>query len=66
MVDAVKATGREKLIIAGLEAHDMAVRRMIQAGVVPMTWVAFAWETQLLNTPAPTTGARAQQRQEKR
>ncbi len=123
VVDAVRATGREKLIIAGLwteicvampaiqaleddyavyvvtdasggvsaEAHDMAVRRMIQAGVVPMTWVAvqgelqrdwareatipalaeiaaqhqggtgvaFAWETQLLNTPAPTTGTRA-------
>ncbi|MGY6655545.1 hypothetical protein ACXIZN_25630 [Amycolatopsis sp. TRM77291] len=60
------------------EAHDMAVRRMVQAGVVPMTWVdwareatipalveiaarhqggtgvAFAWETQLLDTPAPT------------
>lgn len=118
VVDAVRATGREKLIIAGLwteicvampaiqaldddyavyvvtdacggvsaEAHDMAVRRMVQAGVVPMTWVAvqaelqrdwareatipalveiaaqhqggtgvaFAWETQLLNTPATT------------
>ncbi|MEU6717470.1 hydrolase [Nonomuraea sp. NPDC046802] len=120
VVDAVEATGRKKLIIAGLwteicvampaihalddgyavyvvtdasggvsaEAHDMAVRRMVQAGVVPMTWgavqgelqrdwareatipaltevgaqhgggtgVAFAWETQLLNTPTPTTG----------
>ncbi|MEU6643490.1 hydrolase [Saccharomonospora sp. NPDC046836] len=123
VVDAVRATGRKKLIIAGLwteicvampaiqalddgyavyvvtdasggvsaEAHDMAVRRMVQAGVVPMTWVAvqgelqrdwareatipalaevaaqhqggtgvaFAWEAQLLNTPAPTTGTRA-------
>jgi nicotinamidase-related amidase len=69
VVDAVKATGRKKLIIAGLwteicvampaiqaladgygvyvvtdasggttrEAHDMAVQRMIQAGVVPIT-----------------------------
>ncbi|MEU8537499.1 hydrolase [Streptomyces parvulus] len=116
VVDAVRATGRKKLIIAGLwteicvampaiqaagegfevvvvtdasggvskEAHDMAVRRMIQAGVTPITWmavlgewqrdwarektvpgvaeiqaqhggasgVAFAWETQLLATPA--------------
>ncbi|QVJ01530.1 hydrolase [Nocardiopsis eucommiae] len=116
VVDAVKATGRKKLVIAGLwteicvampaiqaagegyevfavtdasggasaEAHDMAVRRMVQAGVVPITWlavagewqrdwareetvsamtgvleqhggatgVAFAWETQLLNSRA--------------
>jgi nicotinamidase-related amidase len=123
VVDAVAATGRKKLVIAGLwteicvampaiqaldddyavhvvtdasggvsaEAHDMAVRRMVQAGVVPMTWmavqgelqrdwardatvpalaqvmaqhgggtgVAFGWETQLLETPAPTTGTRA-------
>ena len=66
------------------EAHDMAIRRLVQAGVVPLTWmavgsewqrdwareeslaafaaivsehgggsgVAFAWELQLLNTPA--------------
>ncbi|GAB3000859.1 hydrolase [Streptomyces pseudoechinosporeus] len=69
VVDAVKATGRKKLVIAGLyteicvafpalqaadegydvyvvtdacggmsaEAHDMAVRRMVQAGIVPIT-----------------------------
>jgi nicotinamidase-related amidase len=119
VVDAVKATGRKKLIIAGLwteicvampaihalddgytvyavtdasggttrEAHDMAVQPMVQAGVVPITsgvlmaefqrdWareatvagiaavlgrhgggsaVAFAWEMQLLNSPAPST-----------
>ena len=117
VVDAVKATGRRKLIIAGLyteicvvmptiqglgdgyevyvvtdasggvshEAHEMAVQRMIQAGAVPNTWaavvaelqrdwarmetlpaiaelqtqhgggsgIAFAWEQQLLATPAP-------------
>jgi nicotinamidase-related amidase len=116
-VDAVEATGRTKLIMAGLwteicvampaiqalddgytvyavadasggttrEAHDMAIQRMVQAGVVPITagvvaaelqrdWareatvpglaetlaqhgggtaVAFAWEMQLLDTPAP-------------
>ncbi|MFC5744709.1 hydrolase [Actinomadura rugatobispora] len=78
VVDAVKATGRKKLIIAGLwteicvampaiqaagegfevfavtdasggvskEAHDMAVRRMIQAGVVPITWLAVMSEWQ--------------------
>jgi nicotinamidase-related amidase len=123
VVDAVRATGRTKLVMAGLwteiclampaiqaldddyavyavtdasggvspEAHDMAVRRMVQAGVVPMTWsavqgelqrdwareatipalaevnaqhggatgVAYAWETQLLETPTPATGTRA-------
>ena len=69
VVDAVRATGRKKLLIAGLwteicvampaiqaldegyavyvvtdasggttrEAHDMAVQRMVQAGVVPVT-----------------------------
>ncbi|GGW39037.1 hydrolase [Streptomyces griseoloalbus] len=78
VVDAVKATGRKKLIIAGLwteicvampaiqaagegfevfvvtdasggaskEAHDMAVQRMVQAGVVPITWMAVASEWQ--------------------
>ncbi|MFC9950016.1 hydrolase [Streptomyces prasinus] len=78
VVDAVKATGRKKLIIAGLwtevcvampaiqaagegfevfvvtdasggaskEAHDMAVRRMVRAGVVPITWLAVASEWQ--------------------
>ncbi|RBM10973.1 hydrolase [Streptomyces sp. PT12] len=78
VVDAVKATGRKKLIIAGLwtevcvampsiqaagegfevfvvtdasggaskEAHDMAVRRMIQAGVAPITWLAVMSEWQ--------------------
>ncbi|MEU5898426.1 MULTISPECIES: hydrolase [Streptomyces] len=78
VVDAVKATGRKKLILAGLwteicvampaiqaagegfdvyvvtdasggvsaEAHDMAVRRMVQAGVVPVTWLAVMGEWQ--------------------
>ena len=78
VVDAVKKTGRKKLIIAGLwteicvampaiqalgegyevyvvtdasggvtiEAHEMAVRRMIQAGAVPMTWMAVQGELQ--------------------
>ncbi|MEV7865595.1 hydrolase [Streptomyces sp. NPDC088124] len=78
VVDAVKATGRKKLIIAGLwtevcvampaiqaagegfdvyvvtdasggastETHDMAVRRMVQAGVVPVTWLAVLSEWQ--------------------
>jgi nicotinamidase-related amidase len=116
VVRAIEATGRKKLIIAGLyteicvamptiqalgegnevyvvtdasggvsrEAHEMGVQRMIQAGAVPLTFVAlsgdlqrdwarqetisgvaeilaqhgggsgvaFAWEMQLLNTPA--------------
>ncbi|AKH86392.1 amidohydrolase [Streptomyces sp. CNQ-509] len=78
VVEAVRATGRKKLIIAGLwteicvampaiqaagegfevfvvtdasggvskEAHDMAVRRMVQAGVVPITWLAVMGEWQ--------------------
>jgi nicotinamidase-related amidase len=29
-----------------LEAHEMAVRRMIQAGAVPITWTVFASELQ--------------------
>ncbi|MGX1638435.1 hydrolase [Streptomyces albidoflavus] len=78
VVDAVKATGRKKLVVAGLwteicvampaiqaagegyevyavtdasggvsaEAHEMAVRRMIQAGVTPITWQAVLGEWQ--------------------
>jgi nicotinamidase-related amidase len=78
VVDAVKKTGRKKLIIAGLwteicvampaihaldegydvfvvtdasggvspEAHDMAVRRMERAGVVPVTWLVVSSEWQ--------------------
>lgn len=77
-VDAVKATGRKQLIIAGLwteicvampaiqaagegwdvtvvtdasggvsvEAHEVAIQRMIAAGVNMMTWVAVASEWQ--------------------
>ncbi len=78
VVDAVKATGRKQLIIAGLwteicvampaiqavgegwdttvitdasggtsvEAHEVAVQRMIAAGVNMMTWLALAAEWQ--------------------
>src|SRR5258706_15375936 len=78
LVDAVKATGRRKLVLAALwtemclampaiqalgegyevyvvtdasggvsvEAHDMAVRRMVQAGAVPITWIALSGEWQ--------------------
>lgn len=78
VVDAVKKTGRKKLIIAGLwteicvampaihalgegydvfvvtdasggvsvEAHDMAVRRMERAGVVPVSWLVVSSEWQ--------------------
>ena len=120
VVDAVKATGREQLIIAGLwteicvampviqalgegwdvtvitdasgavsvEAHEVAIQRMIAAGANMMTWLALAaewqrdwarletaaaltevikqhaagsgiaylWEQQLLNPPAPSAG----------
>jgi nicotinamidase-related amidase len=78
VVDAVKKTGRKKIIMAALwseiclampaiqaagegyevyavtdasggvsaEAHDMAIRRMAMAGVVPITWMAVAGELQ--------------------
>lgn len=78
VVDAVKATGRKQLIIAGLwteicvampaiqaagegwdvtvitdasggvskEAHDVAIQRMIAAGVNMMTWIALMGEWQ--------------------
>jgi nicotinamidase-related amidase len=78
VVDAVKKTGRKKLIMAALwteiclampaiqaagegyevyavtdasggvtrEAHDMAVQRMVMAGVVPITWMAVMGELQ--------------------
>ena len=78
VVDAVKATGRKQLIIAGLwtevcvampaiqavgegwdttvvtdasggvsvEAHEVAIKRMVSAGVNMMTWMAVAAEWQ--------------------
>jgi nicotinamidase-related amidase len=78
VVEAVKKTGRKKLLIASLwtemclampaiqaqgegyevyavtdasggvsvEAHDMAIRRMVQAGVTPVTWLAVFGEWQ--------------------
>jgi len=78
VVEAVKKTGRKKIIMAALwteiclampaiqaqgegyevyavtdasggvsaEAHNMAIQRMILAGVVPMTWMAVAGELQ--------------------
>jgi Isochorismatase family len=29
-----------------VEAHDMAIRRMVQAGVTPITWIALFGEWQ--------------------
>ena len=78
VVEAVKKTGRKKLVVAGLwtevcvampaiqaqgegydvyavtdasggvsiEAHDMAIRRMVQAGVTPINWLAVLCEWQ--------------------
>lgn len=78
VVDAVKKTGRKKVVMAALwteiclampaiqaqgegfdvyvvtdasggvslEAHEMAVQRMIMAGIVPITWLAVASEWQ--------------------
>jgi nicotinamidase-related amidase len=78
IVDAVKKTGRKKLVIAALwsemclalpaihamgdgydvyavtdasggvsvEAHDMAIRRLVAAGAQPITWLGMAGELQ--------------------
>src|SRR5918998_3188599 len=78
VVDAVKKTGRTKLVMAALwteiclampviqaagegydvyavtdasggvsvEAHEMAIQRMVQAGVMPITWGVFGSELQ--------------------
>jgi nicotinamidase-related amidase len=78
VVEAIKKTGRKKVVMAALwteiclampaiqamgegyevyivtdasggvsaEAHDMAVRRLVQAGAVPMTWLAVQGEWQ--------------------
>src|SRR5262245_17743213 len=78
VVDAIKKTGRKKIIMAALwteiclampalhalgdgydvyivtdasggvtrEAHDMGVNRLVQAGAVPMTWLAVQAELQ--------------------
>ena len=78
VVEAIKRTGRKKIVMAGLwtevclampaihamgegyevyvvtdasggaskETHEMAVRRLVQAGAVPMTWIAIGGEWQ--------------------
>jgi len=32
--------------VANLEAHEMAIQRMVQAGAVPITWMVFGSELQ--------------------
>ena len=51
VLDAVKQTGKQQVVLSGLfgvmdasgsetlDAYNMAVERMIQAGVVPCTWM---------------------------
>jgi nicotinamidase-related amidase len=92
VVEAVKKTGRKKLVIASLwtemclampaiqaqgesydvyavtdasggvsvEAHDMAIRRMVQAGVTPITWLALSGEWQRDWARTETLGALAE------
>jgi nicotinamidase-related amidase len=92
VVEAVKKTGRKKLLIASLwtemclampaiqargegydvyvvtdasggvsvEAHDMAIRRMVQAGVTPITWIALFGEWQRDWARTETLGAVAE------
>jgi nicotinamidase-related amidase len=92
VVEAVKETGRKKLVIASLwtemclampaiqaqgegydvyavtdasggvsvEAHDMAIRRMVQAGVTPVTWLAVFGEWQRDWARTATLGALAE------
>jgi nicotinamidase-related amidase len=91
VVEAVKKTGRKKLVIASLwtemclampaiqaqgegydvyavtdasggvsvEAHDMAIRRMVQAGITPVTWLAVFGEWQRDWARTETLGALA-------
>jgi nicotinamidase-related amidase len=92
IVEAVKKTGRKKLVIAALwtevclampaiqaqgdgydvyavtdasggvsiEAHDMAIRRMVQAGVTPLNWLAVLCEWQRDWARTETLGALAE------
>jgi nicotinamidase-related amidase len=92
VVEAVKKTGRKKLVIASLwtemclampaiqaqgegydvyavtdasggvsvEAHDMAIRRMVQAGITPITWLAVFGEWQRDWARTETLGALAE------
>jgi nicotinamidase-related amidase len=92
VVEAVKKTGRKKLVIASLwtemclampaiqaqgegydvyavtdasggvsvEAHDMAIRRMVQAGITPVTWLAVFGEWQRDWARTETLGALAE------
>jgi nicotinamidase-related amidase len=92
VVEAVKKTGRKKLVIASLwtemclampaiqaqgegydvyvvidasggvsvEAHDVAIRRMVQAGVTPVTWIAVFGQWQRDWARTETLGAVAE------
>jgi nicotinamidase-related amidase len=92
VVEAVKKTGRKKLVIASLwtemclampaiqaqgegydvyavtdasggvsvEAHDMAIRRMVQAVITPITWLAVFGEWQRDWARTETLGALAE------
>src|SRR5579864_1552290 len=92
VVEAVKKTGRRKVVFAALwtemclampaihamgdgydiyvvtdasggvsvEAHDMAIRRMVQAGVTPVTWLAVFGEWQRNWARTETLGALAE------
>src|SRR5260370_40401103 len=92
VVEAVKKTRRQKIVIASLwtemclampaiqaqgegydvyavtdasggvsvEAHDMAIRRMVQAGVTPVTWLALPGEWQREWATTKTWGAPAE------
>ena len=44
--DALKTNGKKKVVVAGLWTHDYAMQRMIQAGVIPVTWqqVMLEWQ----------------------
>src|SRR5246127_772714 len=43
-----------------VEAHDMAIRRMVQAGVTPITWIALSGEWQRDWARTETLGALAE------
>ena len=46
--------------VVSVEAHDMAIRRMVQAGVTPVTWLAVFGEWQRDWARTETLGALAE------
>ncbi|CRM02305.1 MULTISPECIES: isochorismatase family protein [Pseudomonas] len=53
VVDAVKATGRKQLVIAGLWTEICVALTEVLQQHAAGSGIAYLWEQQLLNTPVP-------------